>query len=312
MSEKKIHVADLSSTTKFVFDVQDLKKKLGIIELEQKLEGKEYDIEKLAVKYVPLCLFEKVALNVEALEKRLNVEELFTTRKLDKKGTITKEISELKEADNTNYNMSVDSYNMALKNRKVLRELFECLISDRIPNKPKDWELLMVDKFRYLLKKLEGEKTDLVAGSEDKERNPESQLSRPDSKPLGDCTSQCGKDWNDSFCSDCNDSKPEKTSKREDIIWTEKEAFGNSNPEKPSKCTECGTKLLDYNGMEQCSSECFEKFQWKKKKVETAEFISIRKEHFKYLFRRATQDEDIESLDEYQKKMNEIMEMYKL
>ena len=29
-------------------------------------------------------------------------------------------------------------------------------------------------------------------------------------KLSGGCTSQCGKDWNDSFCSDCNDSKPIK------------------------------------------------------------------------------------------------------
>ena len=67
--------------------------------------------------------------------------------------------------------------------------------------------------FRDLLKKLSGENSvpkteeDILHDSYGhKKGNPKTPFQN--SNPLGDCTSQCGKDWNDSFCSDCNDSKP--------------------------------------------------------------------------------------------------------
>jgi len=49
--------------------------------------------------------------------------------------------------------MSEEKYEIL---ESVLREILEVSISDRIPNKPKDWDLLMIDKFKYLLKKLDG------------------------------------------------------------------------------------------------------------------------------------------------------------
>ena len=77
--------------------------------------------------------------------------------------SINKEMLELKEKitwlSEENAKLYTQLDNDALKratNTEVLRELYECLISDRIPNKPKDWDLLMIDKFRYLLKRLSG------------------------------------------------------------------------------------------------------------------------------------------------------------
>lgn len=46
---------------------------------------------------------------------------------------------------------------MTDKIKEILKEILEVSISDRIPNKPEDWDLLMIDKFKYLLRQLEDE-----------------------------------------------------------------------------------------------------------------------------------------------------------
>ncbi len=113
--------------------------------------------------------------NTELSELKVQVSGLQTGNTADHISTLGKieELKELKEQlDGVQSNLIAlqDTHkNDYFLLEGVLRELFECLISDRIPNKPEDWDLLMIDKFRYLLKKLTGGENAVRAGVDEEE-----------------------------------------------------------------------------------------------------------------------------------------------
>lgn len=106
-----------------------------------------------------------------------------------------------------------------------------------------------------------------------------------------DCIKDCGKEWNDSFCSDCDPlgdpgcltyTIPQEEI---DIIMRELEVHIKTNH------YEIVEKVLIKHAI-------------------FKEFISVRKEHFNYLYERATQRDDLETLEEYTAKMKEIQNYF--
>ena len=211
-----------------------------IRELEKKLEDKEYDIEKLAVKYVPLYLFEKVALNVEALEKKFqhqcencqilmqdrvkDISELQTKFESYTTTNHTQAIREDQQKQIAELKASSASYMERCNRRKengynesqtIFGEIKELQAKVSNPEwldvvilklmEPMKEVLLDFINFHWSLES-EGQTHEKDLTYEEK-YNKHAELSK---KLSGGCTSQCGKDWNDSFCSDCNDSKPIK------------------------------------------------------------------------------------------------------